>query len=217
MDEETPLILTPVNFFQFAFELHKIDLQPLASLGKRLSHPKYRLPDLSGLCAEEAFAEIYMGWAEQGLAIHVLCNETFNRVSYPDVTRGDSLELFLDTRDVKTSGYNTRYCHHFYCLPESIEGHQAGEITHFRTEDAHEWCNHEDLEVKASKHSGSYSLTLIIPSHCMTGYDPENFNRIGISYRVNRTVGPQQHFSAVSEEFQIEQQPSLWASFKLIP
>lgn len=216
MDEETPLILTPVNFFQFSFELHKIDLQPSNTLVKRLAHDKYRLPNLSGLCAEEHFADVYMGWAEQGIAVYFHSQDPFQRVTYPDVTRGDSLEIFLDTRDVKTSGYNTRYCHHFYCLPEAIEGHQAGELTHFRTEDAHEWCNHEDLEVKAGKHGSTYTILMIIPSHCLTGYDPANFNRIGIAYRANRTAGRSQHFSAVTEEFQVEQQPSLWASFKLV-
>lgn len=216
MDEETPFTLAPVDFFQFAFELRQIELEQVSSLGKRLHQEKYRLPDLSGLCSEEAFAEVYMAWTKEGIAVHVLVEEPFHRVTYPDVTRGDSLEIFLDTRDVKTSGYNTRYCHHFYCLPESIEAHQAGEITHFRTEDAHEWCNHEDLEVKASKHASSYSMTLFIPAHCLTGYDPDNFDRMGVAYRVNRTIGPPQHFSAVSSEFQVEQQPSLWVSFKLV-
>lgn len=215
-DGDQLFTVMPVDFFQFGFDIHRIDPKPIDSLGKRLFQEKYRLPDLTSLCGEQSFAEVYMGWSPEGVAIHLLSQEPFKRVNYPDVTRGNSLEVFIDTRDVKTSGFNTRYCHHYYCLPNHDDGHQAGELTHFRTEDAHEWCNSEDLQFKASLHSSSYSLTLFIPAHCLVGYDPENFDRMGFAYRVNRAVGAPQHFCAVSGEFAIEQQPSLWSTLRLV-
>lgn len=216
MDDSGFAKLTPVTFFQFQFDCHQIEAQPLASLGKRLHQKKYLLPDLSELCDEEAFAEVYIGWAKEGLAVFMKVNEPFKKAYQPSVQKGDSLELFIDTRDVKTSGHNTRYCHHFFCLPEEVDGLQAGELTHFRTEDAHEWCNHEDFQVNCSLHATSYTMLFFIPAHCLHGYDPDNFDRMGFAYRINRAAGSSQHFCAVTKEFQIEQQPSLWCTLKLV-
>lgn len=216
MEGDQTFSVMPADFFQFSFDLHHIDPQPLASLGKRLYHERYRLPDLTYLCGESPFAEVYMAWNKEGLACHLLAQEPFRRANYPEVSRGDGLELFIDTRDVKSSGYNTRYCHHFFCLPEAVDAHHAGELTHFRTDDSHEWCNGDDLQVKAALHAASYSLTLFIPAHCIVGYDPDNFDRLGFAYRINRAIGPPQHFCVVGSEFQIEQQPSLWSTMRLI-
>src|SRR5690349_11450775 len=120
MENDLSISISPVNFFQFNIDLHKITMEPLASLGKRLYKETYRLSDFSVLCGGPVFAEFYLGWSQEGIAAHVLVHEPFRRSSYPNVVRGDSIELFLDTRDVKTSGFNTRYCHHFFCLPEAV-------------------------------------------------------------------------------------------------
>jgi hypothetical protein len=122
----------------------------------------------------------------------------------------------IDTRDVKTAGFNTRFCHHFFFLSEPVEGLVAGEITRFRTEDTHELCDPQDLKVISSRKKNSYTMNLFIPGSCLYGYDPDQFNRLGFTYRLNRAHGFPQHFSVVSEDYQIEQQPSLWSSLRLI-
>lgn len=217
MDEESFVTLEPVGFFQYQLDCHRLDEQPLAALSKQLFSSKYKLPDLSPLCGEESFADVYLGWNKLGLGLHFHVNETFRHGFYPDVTRGDAAEVFIDTRDVKTSGHNTRYCHHFFCLAEPVDGYSAGELTHFRTEDAHEWCHSDVLQTKSSCKHGYYDMTLFIPASALVGYDPESFDRLGFSYRISRCYKAQQHFSASSKEYQIEQQPSLWSSVKLIP
>jgi hypothetical protein len=143
-------------------------------------------------------------------------SQAFQRVTYPDIARGDSVELFFDTRDVKTSGFNTRFCHHFFFLPEAVDGHQAGEITRFRTEDIHELCDPKELKVKSQLKSNSYQMQIFIPAHCLHGYDSEQFDRLGFTYRINRPDGPSQHFSVVTDDYQVEQQPSLWSSVRLV-
>lgn len=211
---EQQFALSPVNFFQLT-----VDCLFLPSNGKfptLTTLRKYLLPDMGKLCAEEHFADLAMGWNENGIEALVNVKEPFHHSSYPDVMRGDSVELFFDTRDVKTSGFNTKFCHHFFFLPEAYEGHQAGEITRFRTEDVHELCDPSDLLVKAQVKSNSYMLHIFIPSQCLYGYDPDQFDRLGFTYRINRAHGAPQHFSATSDEYQIEQQPSLWSSLKLI-
>lgn len=212
------LPLTPINFFQISADCPYL---PLTKEGFPHMTPKQAqymlLPDTSQLCAEESFAQVSLGWNQEGLEACVRVSYPFERAYYPDVFRGDSVELFIDTRDVKTSGFNTRFCHHFFFLAEAIEGHLAGEITRFRTEDAHPLCEPNDLKVKSFLKPSSHTLNIFIPSHCLYGYDPDQFDRLGFSYRINRADGFPQHFTVVSEDFPIEQQPSLWGSLKLTP
>lgn len=216
--EEEFFALSPINFFQISADCHYLPPSKTGefpSMSTRQAN-KYKLPDTSALCHQDNFAEVSLGWNELGIEALMISSEPFHRVTYPDVTRGDSLEIFIDTRDVKTSGFNTRFCHHFFFLPEAMEGHQAEEITRFRTEDVHELCNPNDLKVKFTKKNNQYTLQIFIPNQCLYGYDPEQFDRMGFTYRINRVNGSPQHFSVVSEDYQLEQQPSLWSSLKLV-
>lgn len=214
-ENESPIVpLSPVNFFQINADCYQLPSGSFPTLSSTLK--KYKLPDTSSLCAEEHFADLFIGWNEEGIEVLVQVSCPFQKASYPEITQGDSLELFIDTRDVKTSGYNTRFCHHLFFLPESIEGRQAGEITRFRTEDAHELCDFSKLVVNSQIKPSSYKINIFIPSQCLNGYDVNQFDRLGFTYRINRTHGSSQHFSVTTDDYQLEQQPSLWSSLKLI-
>lgn len=209
--------LTPVNFFQIGADCNYLPSgkeKKFPVLTRQLAK-KYQLPDTSHLCSEEAFADVSLGWNEEGVEAFIDVRSPFRQARYPNVDQGDSIELFIDTRDIKTSGFNTRFCHHFFFLGEGVDGHFAGELTRFRTEDAHPLCDAKELKVKSAISSNGYSLNIFIPSHCLYGYDPAQFNRLGFTYRINRADGFPQHFSAVTEDFPVEQQPSLWGSLAL--
>lgn len=212
MEDFAPI--TPVNFFQIQCNCHYIEPGFPKLTGNRVR--KHLLPNISQLCHEYSFAEIAMGWNSEGIEVLVSVTQPFLRASFPNLTQGDGVELFIDTRDVKTAGFNTRFCHHFYFLPEDVDGYIAGEITRFRTEDAHDLCNSSELKVMPDLKKSNYSLQIFIPAHCLFGYDPDQFDRLGFAYRINRTQGPSQHFCVVSEDYQIEQQSSLWSSLKLV-
>lgn len=203
---EELLPLAPIDFIQIQFDCH---------YGKQFGS-KHRLPDLSGWNAEENFAILSLSWHEEGLNLLVLIEGAFDQPDFPDFQRGDSIELFFDTRDVKSSGFNTRFCHHFYFLPLPVEYQgepiQAGEATHFRTEERHELCDPALLQIKKVK-KGRFEI--FIPSETLHGYDPSQFNRLGFTYRINRIDGSSQCFSANDRDFAIEQQPALWASLVL--
>ncbi len=206
--------LSPVNFFQISADC--LFAEPPFPRLTSASAKKYQLPDTSKLCSEVSFADVAIAWNSEGLELFCHINAEYQFSSYPEVMRGDSVEIFIDTRDVKTSGFNTRFCHHFFFFPKMIDGHQAGEITRFRTEDTHELCDPNELIVKSQMKKSQYSMQIFIPAQCLYGYDPEQFNRMGFTYRINRAEGPSQHFSVVTDEYQIEQQPSLWSSLKLV-
>ncbi|MBA2727336.1 MAG: hypothetical protein H0U49_04085 [Parachlamydiaceae bacterium] len=209
--------LTPVNFFQLQCDCHYLPLQAKKPFGLQANnYSKYLLPDTSALTHEVHFAEVALGWNEEGMEIYVSINEPFTRSSYPTLDRGDSFEVCIDTRNIKTSGYNTRFCHHFFCLAEPSDNIHAGEITKFRTEDTHELCDGCDLKVSKTVKKSSYTLQFLIPAHCLFGYDPEQVGMLGFTYRINRAIGSSQHFSVSSDDYQFQQQPSLWASLKLV-
>lgn len=204
--------ITPVHFFSVKGSCYQLPNR------QAVEEKRYQLPATTELLGEEEnFATVHLGWSKEGLAAHITVNQPFHQVSYPNVKRGDSIEFFIDTRDVKSSGYNTRFCHHFYFLPEAIEGHNAAEVTHFRGEEMHEHCDPSSLKVKTKTRKSSYELDLFIPADCLHGYDPTECNRIGFSYRINRPDGPSQHYTATSDTFKMEEQPSLWSSLKLEP
>jgi hypothetical protein len=69
--------------------------------------------------------------------------------------------------------------------------------------------------VKSLVQASGYILNIFIPSHCLYGYDPDQFKRLGFAYRINQADGFSQHYSVVTEDFPIEQQPSLWGSLIL--
>lgn len=209
--------VTPVNFFQVSADCLSLPGEGAESfpyLNKK-TYKKYLLPDTSVLCSESSFAEIAMGWSIDGLEFYIDIDSLFSKSVYPEITSGDSVELFIDTHDVKTSGFNTRFCHHFFFLAEGVDGCFAGELTRFRTEDSHPLCETSDLKVRVLNQASCYSLNIFIPKNCLHGYEPEQFDRLGFTYRINRTQGFPQHFSVVTDDYNIEQQPSLWGTIKL--
>lgn len=210
LDELVPL--DPVHFFAFQIDGY------YSKNGKL--EKKHLLPTLSSFHDGRPFAEVFMGWNEKGIFFQISIQGRFDEPDFPNFSAADSVELFFDTRDVKTTGYTTRFCHHFFFLPEAMhtngESIQAGEITRFRTDDVHKLCDASLLQLKVSQGNKEKVMNIFIPSECLHGYDPSQFDRLGFTYRMNRITGMKQYFSASDADFSIEGQPSLWASFRFV-
>lgn len=211
-----PIGLTPLDFFALSWDCPFLNFEDFGRKKSRLKKP-WLLPTTELLTGESHFAEVAMGWNDSAILVWAEVNGKNPAPAYPDVVAGSCVELFFDTRDVKTSGYNTRFCHRFFFLPEAVDGVQAGELTHFRNvEESHPLCSSSLLQVESKVTSKGYSMEIIIPSSCLYGFDPRQFDRLGFTYRINRSNLPPQHFSASTVDYQIEQQPSLWSSLRLI-
>lgn len=213
---DEPISLVPVHFFSLSFDCFYLSSKEIVSKKGALGK-KHLLPSSADLTGDKPFADVSMAWNEEGLAFEITINQSYKEPAFPELASGDSLEIFLDTRDVKSSGYNTRFCHHFYFLAEKIGEDMAGEITHFRGDDLHALCNPELLQLQVKHRFGSCKMYIIIPAVCLHGYEPSQFERLGFSYVINRRNGQPQHFSCSSLDYQIAQQPALWASVRLIP
>ncbi len=208
--DEMPALI-PIDFFGVTVPIHFAkDIPTLRQMKK-----SFLLPDTSELLAEEHFADVALSWNEMGLNIAIWVSKPFEEASYPTFGEGDALELFVDTRDLKTAGFMTRFCHHFVILPQAVLGVHALEITRFRTEDAHPLCDPLDLKVEAVFAKDSYSVQVNIPAHALHGYDPIQCNKIGFNYRIHRYKDASQHFSVSSQDYPIESQPRLWGSLNL--
>lgn len=201
--------LSPVQFFGISARslYSKQILRPMKA---------FALPKTSDLLGEEAFAEVYTSWDVEKLSFYIICRAPFQSAGDGDFRNGDSIELFIDTRDLKTKGVVSRFCHHFVFFPVEVQNFFGREVTRFRGEDIHRLCHPEDLQVTPKIEDRSYELLIEIPSVCLHGYDPLSFPRIGFTYRMNRTGASPQHFAVSSEEYVIEQHPATWGTLKLI-
>jgi len=209
MFEEGINPLSPSNFFDIECTLPYI--KP-AKWKEEIVKKGYLLCDTSWLLAESRHLNLHVGWSEEGLYLYVHVEGSFDEPSFPNLLEGDSFELFLDTRNRKSSSFNNKFCHHFYFLPQAIEGHIKGEITRFRTEDAHPLADADEIYLEAKSSSKEGKLKIFIPAPLLVGWSPLEFPKLGFSFRLNRKGLEPEHFSAKTSEYAIEQEPSLWAT-----
>lgn len=174
-----------------------------------LSRSLYRLPHLQKLYGVSFDIATSMAWQTQGLSFRFEVETKQVRVSYPDIAAGDAIELFIDTRNVKASRTTHRFFHHFFFLPERIEGVQCGEKTNFRTQDAHPLANANDLVVQVERSDKGYIAFIEIPAECLHGYLPEIGERIGFSYRVHTSDKAAAVWSQSGQEKACEAHPHL--------
>lgn len=200
--------LSPVQFFGITSDCYAIR-------GKLKASKEHLLPSTADLLGETSFADVYVGWNVDKIAVYCSVNIPFQKIGEGDFRKGDSVELFFDTRDMKTKGAISKFCHHFVFFPALAQNFYGREVTRFREGDMHRLCHPEDLHVVPHIEEDSYALSIEIPSHCLHGYDPLSFSRLGFTYRINRAGGPAQHFAVSSEEYTIEQHPATWGTLKL--
>ena len=193
--------LAPLYFFGLKIELKR---------GK-----KTKLPDTSDFLGEERFANVLLGWTEDGLFGEVDVLKPFEEAVYPDYEAGDALELFIDTRDLKEAGFPTKFCHHFLILPYEVQGVQALELTRFREVEQRPLCDPSQIKVKTESSRRGYTVKWELPAAVLYGFDPKAFDRLGMSYSIHRPKQPAQNFAASSQFVSVAQNPSLWASFRL--
>jgi Carbohydrate family 9 binding domain-like len=176
---------------------------------------KYLLPSTNEILAEEKFADVHIGYNNLALYFHIKVDKAFEEINSIDFRRADSVEIFIDTRDIKDKTFVSQFCHHFVFYPESINGFYGKEITRFRTEEIHPLCSPKDLKITPFLSKNNYVLDIEITSSALFSFDPTSFNRIGFTYRINRKLNPPQHFALSSSEYKIELFPALWASLEL--
>lgn len=185
--------IPPSAFFEVRGRIPKAE--------KKKQFKKGRLADTTGLTGEGKLVTVALLWSPVGIYVELS--------SKLEIEAGDTFELFIDTRDLKTSNVITRFCHHFIFDLENETGREA---TRFRGEDQHELAETELLGIKTDPKGALITL----PKEVLHGYDPLEFQRLGLAFRFKKKNGEKQHYNLSSDHFNIEKHPALWASMELV-
>jgi hypothetical protein len=206
---DSSIDLKVLNFFDLAFNVNKI------SSKINLLNKKYLLQSFSKLLNEEEFAKVYMGWKDEGIFFIFDIDINFSN-SVSDYRKGDSIEIFIDTRSLKTKGYLTKFCHHFVFFAQEIDGYKGMEVTRFRFDDMHNLTEAKNLKVESIIKPNSSIIQIEIPKDSLYGFAPREISYFSFTYRINRLDAPAMHFSLSSLEHVIEKSPHLWAKVNML-
>jgi hypothetical protein len=216
----TTVTLPSRAFFSYSVRCPYLAEPPRIDGNLRDWPPANRLPELMGLAGLKAFADVYAGWNETGLycAVSVPDKSAF-RVDPRDVTSGDCLELWIDTRDLKEVHRAHRYCHRFYFLPggggrdgKRPIGRQAS-IDGAREQAPP--CAEDLIELGLRRLKRSYQLELRLPAAGLNGYQPDEFTRLGFTYLLHEPQRGTQSWSA-GTDLPVRSDPSLWGTLELV-
>lgn len=198
-------------------DLRKLSpLDPLSFFSVALSvgQKKTLLPKIPSLYREEVFADLYLAWSNEGLEIQCDLFKPFEGSYFPDIEKGDALEILLDTRALVDLTYVHKYCHHFYFFPKEIDGVSALEVTRFKTEEKHPLADPKNFHVETTFSKKGYSMKIGIPRISLFGYDPEEVRRLSFAYVVH-SHKERQEFPLPEENWRLRNHPNLWAEINL--
>lgn len=177
----------------------------------------FLVPDLGSLDGQNPFGQIYMAWNDRGLYFGLqVMGESKCDVDEKRPLRGDGLQIWIDTRDVRNAHRGSRYCHHFCFWPESGKISAGGR--QFRLRRARAQARIQDsgmFQVASETLDLGYQMEIHIPADAMTGFDPDENNRLGFSYVLkDKKLGRQ--FWTADEILPVSYDPSLWGTAELI-
>lgn len=180
----------------------------------------YRLPQLVELEGRPAWAEVRAAWSEAGLvfAAHVRGKKQPPWCREARLDDSDSLQVWIDTRDVHNVHRASRFCHRFVFLPcgggSRLERPLAGWLPINRAREQPDLVQVDKLQTSCQRQGHDYILEALIPAEALTGFDPTEHPRLGFTYAViDRELG-QQTFG-VGSPMPYQEDPSLWATLEL--
>lgn len=210
MLEALPAI-SPISCFSLNFNI------PLAT-DNFFNKKKYReidfLPNTQIASNQEIFGEVIIGWNLQGIYFIIQVYQPFENSSSVEVSRGDGIEIFIDTRDQKSHNI-TRFCHHFIFLPVATDDILSKEVTELPLENTRKLADPKDLINNVTFSKKGYRMDICILEKALYKFNPIDIHTLGFTYLLHRKLGPSQYFSGSPREFKIEKSPILWASGKL--
>jgi hypothetical protein len=181
----------------------------------------HRLIGLAELEERTAWADVWAAWSEAGLAIRVCVRgkqqPPWCRAGRPEDS--DSLQVWIDTRDVHNVHRAGRFCHRFIFLPggagRHLEQPVAEQAPINRSREQPQPIAAGTLKARCKIHADGYVLEALIPAEALTGFDPAEHPRLGFTYAViDRELG-QQTFG-VGHPMPYQEDPSLWATLELV-
>ena len=166
---------------------------------------------------------VRFGWRADGLFLTVILRGK-NRpvtVTPQQLETSDSFSLMLDTRDVRVIHRATKFCHRLLFTPADPENSAPGAAPGAVWLPIHRAKAHPTpvdvtrFETAYAARKDGWSLSVFIPGDTLTGYDPAEHTRIGLSY-----VLFDNEFGWLAQQlpdyFPVTEDPSLWAAVDLV-
>ncbi len=181
----------------------------------------YGIPNFGEFEKQRAFADVRIGWAENG--IFITANITGKKQSVwcreSQLLESDGLQLWLDTRDTHNLHRATKFCHWILLLPSGGGSGKDKPVFSMlkinRSKEVSPNINKGKVDVAANLKKDGYQLSAFIPSECLYGWNTDDHRNIGFNYAiVDRELGWQT--LAIGPEFPIAEDPSLWQTLSLV-
>jgi hypothetical protein len=213
-------LLPPSFLFRYSFPVGHVPKLPRT--GKQLLGltAEHTLPDVGPLDGRKPFADVRLGWNEQGLGIAV---EVRGKQRSPHIVRdvpdrSDGLHVWIDTRNTQNIHRAGRFCHYFFIFPTGygpdVKQPHVFQRTIERAREAPR-CNPDDIRRHVEVTKSGYLLETWFPAATLHGYDPEAQPRLGFYYSLHDDELGDQYLSA-GHEFPFPFDPSLWATVELV-
>lgn len=213
-------VLPNLYYFDFAFTSPKLsNIKIDGKLGEWTDISL--VPDLMHMRGSDPFAQVYFGWDDDNLylALEVPEKRKPVEVHTSQPWRGDSIEVWIDTRNDKTQRRYTEHCHHFFFIPK-------GRKDDSNLATALDWkepgspladtiFDHPDIEITSVIGKRRYSFEVRIPSSVIHTYDPVNHPFIGFNYHINDADRRSQWWSC-GQDFSRHTDPSTWGTVQLV-
>jgi hypothetical protein len=184
----------------------------------------YRLPDWSAWGGNPSFAQAAAAWSEQGIYFQAVVagkRRARGKATAGGEPPGSSVQLWIDTRNSPNVHRASRFCHLFRFFPGDPDRGSPGarpawgslgEIP--RAREHPQPVRPEELQVQSSFAADGYRLQAFLPAKCLTGYLPQEFDRIRLFYEVaDEELGQQPQ--SLASGYRYNEDPSLWVETHL--
>ena len=179
------------------------------------------LPNFGSFEGQFQFAQIRVGWSEDGLFIQAEISKKEQSLwcRESQLLDSDGVQIWVDTRDTHNVHRASKFCHWFVLLP--LGGGDDGKKPHAsmlkinRSKDDSPSINRHKIDVNAKISKTGYKLSAFIQGKALNGWDANEHRYIGFSFSVvDRELGCQT--LAIGPEPPISEDPSLWQTLELI-
>lgn len=184
---------------------------------------KYPPPQTGEAVAGRPDFHFRFGWRADGLFLTAILRGKKRPVAVTPqrLETSDSLSFMLDTRDVRVIHRATKFCHRLLFTPIGPKNASSGATPGAVWLPIHRAKAHPNpvdvtrFETAYAAKKDGWSLSVFIPGDTLTGYDPEEHNRIGVSF-----VLFDNEFGWLTQQlpdyFPVTEDPSLWAAVDLV-
>ncbi len=207
------------NRFLFDFEFilrYRSKIPTLTGKLNGLSN-EYLLPYFGELDGAPQFGKLWACWNESG--IYIACDVTGKnkplKCDQQTFWKGDNLRVCTDMRDTRNIKRASRYCQQFFIIPTGGSKRKdkpvAASTPIHRAQQESPPVPVGQIGVASIIRANGYSMEAHIPAASLSGFQPDDYDRIGFYYMLEDSELGQQYLT-VGDNLNWHTDPSTWAT-----